>query len=579
MLLAWPRSDGGVRMVGKDSIARRPLVGVAVLFVVGVAFGLITGDGVHAAMGWMAMAAMWLVVRYLAGGVRMQGVVLWLVVLASGWLVAALATDRRRAEVDWLRTQQAREPKAVLYGTVSGDVDVHPLAKGGVRYQFTLRQVSYVSLAVTNRLLSVPVRVTWYGPLAPGGGATCVAPVSGERWRFRGKVRVQRVGVLRKVYVRLESREKESGRVAAASLRDLGTLADRARQVTASRLARGIEGWGAIPSLVQAMFLGTRSAIPRDLSQVFRDSGTIHIFAISGMNVALLAVVIIALLSVAGVPRHYWCLPLTPILIFYTVVTGFSASALRACLMAILYFGAPLLGRKPDALSTLGAAAVIALAMNPFQLHDAGFALSFVVMGGLILLYVPLAELFRRWLRVDDVTLDAQASAALGGELAPALVRLRTFRVRAVRAGAELVALSVAAWLSSNPLTAWYFGRVTPASILANLPIAPAAFLTGVASSVGLLVGLFSSWAETVFNHAAGGLTQMMIWCARATVAIPGGAGKIPYPPWWLVGCWYAALLLLAAWLGRLTRQSPATGDAWLRDSARQRTSDPPGGG
>ena len=79
----------------------------------------------------------------------------------------------------------------------------------------------------------------------------------------------------------------------------------------------------------------------------------------------------------------------------------------------------------------------------------------------------------------------------------------------------------------------------------------------GVASSVGLVVGMFSSWMEAVFNNAAGGLTQLMIWCARATVAIPGGTMKVPNPPLWLVGCWYAGVLLLTWWLWRLTRATP----------------------
>jgi ComEC/Rec2-related protein len=546
------------------------VVGVAILFILGVAFGLTTGDSFFAALGWVAMASVGLLARPFAGRLPLPGLPVWLVVFASGWLVAALGTDQRRAEVAWVRAGPACAARVTLQGTVSGDVDVRPLTRGGARYLFVLRQVSVVSGSRTNRLVSLPVRVAWYGACpatgAVDGAVATAVPASGEQWSFQGKVRVQRVGVLRKVYLKMEAREKGSRRLAEKSLRDTATLADRARQVTAARLARGIEGWGAIPSLVQAMFLGTRSAIPRELTQVFRDSGTIHIFAISGMNVALLAVVIIAMLSMAGVPRPYWCLPLAPILVFYTVLTGFSASALRACLMAILYFGAPLLGRKPDALSTLATAAVLALAINPFQLQDAGFALSFVVMGGLILLYMPLAELLRRWWRVDDAALDARASAELGGELDPAVVRQRTFRVKLVRATAELVALSVAAWLSSSPLTAWYFGRITPASLLANLPIAPAAFLTGVASSVGLLAGLVSSGVESVFNHAAGGLTQFMIWCAQAAVAIPGGGGKVPHPPWWLVGLWYAALLLLAAWLRRLTRsEAVAKGDAWMR--------------
>jgi ComEC/Rec2-related protein len=561
--------------LARSSMARRPLIGVAAAFVLGIAFGLFTGQWPQAACGWAAMSGAWVAMRHISGTVRLQGLVTLLAAFATGWLAAATATDRRRAEVDWLRAHDARQGPLVLAGRISGDVQARPLVHGGVRYQFALRQVAALTAAGTNRIASVPVRVTWYGPSAGSVGAGSrvrPVPASGETWEFSGKLRVQRPGLPGKTRVSLNSSEKESARRADSSLRDWGTLADRARQATAARLARGITGWGAIPELVQAMFLGTRSAIPRELNQVFRDSGTIHIFAISGMNVALLAVVLIAMLSMLGVPRPWWVLPLAPILAFYTVVTGLSASALRACLMAVLYFGAPLLGRKPDGLSTLGAAAVIALAIDPFQLQDAGFALSFVVMGGLLLLYVPLAELCRRGLRVDDAALDARASAGLGGELEPSVVPRRAWRARALRWTAELAAMSVAAWLSSAPLTAWYFGRLTPTSLLANLPIAPAAFLVGVASSVGLLAGLVSPGAEAVFNHAAGGLTQLMVWCAQATVSIPGGTMEVPNPPLWLVGCWYAGLLLLTWWLWRLTRTAPR-GEEWMQ-AEREKASD-----
>lgn len=552
-------------MAQTHSMGRRPLVGVAAMFVVGVAAGLFAGDWRAAAAGWGVIAAAWLAARFLRTGARLEGGIVLLAALATGWLVAARAADRLQGERILLAESVSSNGKGVVCGTVDGDVSAHPLSRGGARYRFQLRRAEWISPAGRRRLCALPVWVTWYGPAQARVSETRRIPASGEQWQFAGRLRVS-AGPLRRIRATIESREKQSVFLAPASLRDWNTLADRARQVTAARLARGIDDWGAIPALVQAMFLGTRSEIPRDLNRIFRDSGTVHIFAISGMNVALLAVVIIAAVSLFGVPRQWWCIPLAPILLFYTVVTGLSASALRAFLMAVLYFSAPLLGRRPDAVSTLAAAAVIALAFNPLQLQDAGFSLSFVVMGGLILLYVPLAALFRRWMRVDDAALDARATELLGGEVPAADGRRRRFRETALRYLSDLLAMSIAAWVSAAPLTAWYFGRLTPTSILANLPIAPAAFFVGVASSVGLAFGLVSSWVESVFNHAAGGMTWLMIGCARATVAIPGGTLPVPHPPLWGVGCWYAGVLLLTAWLWRLARR-PGAGAVWLEQA------------
>lgn len=548
-------------------MARRPLAGAAALFVLGVSFGLCTGRWQAAACGWVITAAGWLAVRRVSASAQGQGIVVMLLAFATGWLAAGSAAAQRSSEAAWLDRLAGGCNRLTLVGTVSGDVESQPLAHGGVRRKFALRQVSIVTADDTRRISSVPVSITWYGPSAGAtnaAGALRPVPASGEVWEFSGRLRVQRLGALRKVRASLQSREKEATRRAEASLRDWGTLADRARQVTATRLVRGIETWGPIPTLVQAMFLGTRSTIPRELNQVFRDSGTIHIFAISGMNVAILAVVLTSFLSLFGVPRPFWCLPLAPILIFYTVLAGLSASALRACLMAILYFGAPLLGRKPDGVSTLAAAAVIGLAIDPFQLQDAGFGLSFACMLGLLLIYHPVSAVLQRWWRVDDAALEARAGEVLGGELDPQVVQRRTWRVRLLRHASELLAASLAAWMASTPLTAWYFGRVTPAGLLANLPIEPAAFLAGVASGVSLVVGLFCPPLAALLNNAAGGLTLLMIWVARVTVAIPGGTLTVPKPELWQVGCWYAAIFLLTWWLWRLARR-PAEGAKWMR--------------
>jgi competence protein ComEC len=545
-------------------IARRPLVGLAAAFVAGTAVGLLGGHAPAVVAGWLAVAGVWIASRRVARLFRLQDALAVLLALVTGWLAAAGATDRRRADLAWVEACSRAEQTTVV-GTVSGDVEARPLKRGGASYRFALRQVAVEAPGAAPRALGrMALGVVWYGPLpSAAAGTDGVLPACGERWRFTGDLQM-RSGLLRKVRLTLgRVRQRDSVRLAPASLRDFGTLCDRARQVAARRLARGLEGWGAVPSLVQAMFLGTRSEIPRELGRVFRDSGTIHIFAISGMNVALLAVVLIAVLSVLGVPRTWWVVPLAPLLFFYTAVTGLSASALRACLMAVLYFGAPLLGRRPDGLSTLAAAAVVALAADPFQLQDAGFALSFVVMGGLLLVFPPLSEIFRRRLRVDDAALDAAAAGRQGGELAPAARRGYSLRVAGRRYLADLAAMSVAAWLASTPLTAWYFGRITPGSLLANLPIAPAAFFVGVASCVGLLTGLVSAWVGGVFNAAAGGLTQGMVWVAQATVAVPGLVWNVPPPALWQVGLWYAAILLFTRWLWRVARP-PAAGAEWL---------------
>jgi len=542
-------------------MTRRPLVGLSVAFVMGDALGLATGHWQVAAWAWLAVAMLWLAAQRCHSAGRWQGCATLLVALATGWLGAALAMDRRNADVAWL-AHCASASTVTLRGTVDGDVSGFEAQNGGRACRFALRNVVvFDSDGLQRPNATTPVRVTWYGD-AQASDNGLLLPATGERWRFSGKLLVSR-SALRKVHATLRTRAGSAERLAPASLRDWPTLTDRARQVMAARLTRGIGDWGAIPALVQAIFLGMRHDIPPSLQQVFRDSGIVYAFAIAGLHVAIVAAFVIGVLSFLRVPRPWWSLPLAPALFFYTAATGMSASALRACLMAVLYFAAPLIGRRPDKLSTLAAAALIALGIAPFQLQDVGFCLSFAVMGGLLLLYPSLARIFKHILRVDDAALAARAAEDLGGTLSAAAPRWLRWRVRALRWLAEVTAVSLTAWLSSSPLTAYYFGRLTPGSLLASLPVAPALFGVGIASCMGFLVGVISPWAETVFNHAAGGLAQGMVWVARAAAALPGGALTIPRPTPWVVAGWYAALLLLTWGLSRVTRPD-SSGAAWL---------------
>ena len=541
-------------------LARRPLVGMAMVFVLGDAAGLATGHWQGVAEAWLVVVLVWIFSRYMRQLRPWQSFCTLLLVCVSGWLGAAMALDRRNAELT--RLEHCTGARLVMVcGTVQGDVAIVRLGNGSSACRFALRDVEVCDGADTNELCATPFQVTWYG-VSGQFGARWFLPATGERWRFHGKLRLSQ-GLGRTPQATLGTRAKSAQRLTPASLRDWQTLTDRARQFLAQRVTRGIQDWGAMPSLVQAIFLGMRRDVPPELQQLFRDTGIVYAFAIAGLHVAIVASFVIGLLSILGVPRTCWCVPLAPAVFFYTAATGMSASALRASLMAVLYFAAPLLGRRPDKLTTLAAAAMIALGLAPFQLQDIGFCLSFAVMGGLLLLYPPLSRIFKQLLHVDDVTLEDRAARQLGGELSAKAKRWYRWRVWILRNLADLGAVALTAWLSSSPLTAYYFGRLTPGSLLASLPVAPALFGVGIASCAGFLAGLFSPWMETIFNHAAGGLAQALVWVAVGTAALPGCSMTIPRPSEWMVALWYGVLLWLTWGLWRVARPKDA-GAAWL---------------
>ncbi|MFO1524184.1 MAG: ComEC/Rec2 family competence protein [Kiritimatiellia bacterium] len=96
-------------------------------------------------------------------------------------------------------------------------------------------------------------------------------------------------------------------------------------------------------------------------------TGTLHLFSISGLHVAMVAAILVFGLKRAGVRRDRWILWQFPALLVFVLATGAKASAIRALIMAALYWGAPLVRRRPD-----GAAALAASLIRPRPLAGAG---------------------------------------------------------------------------------------------------------------------------------------------------------------------------------------------------------------
>lgn len=283
------------------------------------------------------------------------------------------------------------------------------------------------------------------------------------------------------------------------------------RHAAAARLAAGIAAHPDETRLIQGMMLGYRSAIPRALNRAFRDSGTIHIIAISGLHV----VVIAALLSMAaarlGVPRPFWIVP---------------------------------------------------------QILDLGFVLSYMMVLGLIILAGPAGRLTRRALRVDRLAERVGLVNQQGGELAgPAWRRqLRRAGLGLAEWFAGLLGVSLAAWLCSIPLTAHAFGYFSTYSLLANLVVVPLSSLVMLLASLSLLVSSVAAPLGILCNQCARLGTYLMAHTAMAVSGWPRAtfACRLPFGA---VLLWYGILWALAWRLARA--HARATADAAWMEAVR----------
>ncbi len=554
-------------MAGGVARKERPLVGAAVSVILGTWSGFVwpcsPGGAVVvlAALAGIVGALVW--VRRRAIGPHPSSPALNLAVMAMVVVVSWGSNTWRQARLDRVPPLDDLENGApvTIVGVVAGDPDIAKPPRGvGYRWTFPLRVEGVQSAPQAPVPARGVVRVRWYGP-PPGythstGGSGGRGPAYGERWQLSGELR-KRIGRGRvPFYFSLSSGRRTSERLAILPGTSLARKSLATRRKAARILTVGIDDFPQPVALLRALLLGYRSDLRGEMRDLFAAVGTLHIFAISGLHVGIFASLIIFVLAVLTIPRTHWVLFLAPVLIAYTFATGGRSSAVRACVMAIIYFAAPLFWRKGDALSALALAALLIVSVRPDQIYSIGFIYSFTVALGLILLYPVIHSLLAGIIREGGMLFSRQDPSAGAGPLfwekdamqvQPEPVHRPRMRA-AIHSVASLATLSWAAWLASVPLTAFFFGRFSPIALVGNIAVIPLAFLVVVTGCLSLVSGGVLLLFADVFNHANLALMSLLVVLMKGLGNVPGGSMEIPAFELWQLVAWYVVLGCGVGW-------------------------------
>ena len=290
----------------------------------------------------------------------------------------------------------------------------------------------------------------------------------------------------------------------------------RARDWAYARLQIGLEDDPRIADFLSGMLIGYRQQIPADIEQDFRRTGTMHVFAVSGQNVAELMVVALVVLQLLGFVRWRWAWILAPVVLAYCLLTGSPASAIRATVMILAILLAWRLGRPLNALACWSLALLAMLIWNPLILIDAGAQLSFGIVLGLILLSPPIYR-FIHGIFTHDALLPRQL-------LTPAQKREEKFWMFA----AGLVASALAATVVSEPITAIDFHQVTPISALANLIVIPTAGLITIVGTLAVTFSLITTTWAAWLNNANWLFAKGLILFVGFFANKPGASINVP---------------------------------------------------
>jgi competence protein ComEC len=244
-------------------------------------------------------------------------------------------------------------------------------------------------------------------------------------------------------------------------------------------------------ALARGFVLGEDEGIDAATTEDFRRSGLSHLLAVSGQNVALLALLAMPVLAALGMPlrsRLVWILGLIAV---YVPLAGAGPSIQRAGIMGALSVLATLSGRRASRLYALAVAALVLLVLEPGIAADVGWQLSFAAVLGILLLAAPLRA----------------AIVARTGD--------RGWR----RALAEGAAMTIAATLATAPLIAFHFEAISTTTLLANLlalpAVAPAMWLGMLAAAAGQVPGLPVGALNAVTALLLAYIAQVAAWCGR----------------------------------------------------------------
>jgi competence protein ComEC len=341
----------------------------------------------------------------------------------------------------------------------------------------------------------------------------------------------------RGIYYQLKTSSTNDWKILEPQL-DSPPLTDRFLRWSKQTLALGLPVEDEPLRLLWAMTLGWRTAFTGDIGEPFLRAGTMHLFAIDGLRIALISAMLVALLRVLRVSRAWCGLIAIPAIWFYTAATGWEPSAIRASVMMTVVLGGWALKRPGDTVNSLAAAALIILLWEPRQLFEASFQLSFFVVLVIALMLPPLNKIADRLLRHDPLLPD---------ELLPRWRRALNFFLRIFL---RYCALSLAAWIGSIPLAAKYFHLFSPVSTPANIVAVPLGTLALMSNLGALVCGTWLPWATVLFNHAAWFFMVAMTDVSEWATKIPGAYFYVAAPSWLEIGIYYAVILGgLSGWI------------------------------
>lgn len=246
-----------------------------------------------------------------------------------------------------------------------------------------------------------------------------------------------------------------------------------------------------------AILLGYDDNLVDEVRKNYVAAGSMHILCVSGMHVGIVYLLASFLLGFLNRKKWQKTLKQTLLLVliwFYALIAGLSPSILRASLMITFVIIGVIIHRKGFVINSIAASAFILLCVNPNNLFEIGFLLSYAAVIGIVVLQRPIYS----WFVVKNRLLD--------------------------RAW-EITAVALAAQAATIPFTLFYFNQFSTYFVLSNLLMTPISFVVVISGMVLLLVS-WIPYLNTLVGYLVWGAVYVMNWVVAKIESIPGSIIK-----------------------------------------------------
>ncbi len=240
-------------------------------------------------------------------------------------------------------------------------------------------------------------------------------------------------------------------------------------------------------AFLRGQILADRSNIDYDAVTEFINSGVVHILAVSGLNVGFIVIIFIILFGRFNVYLRSF-LMMTGIIIFL-LLTDTQPSIVRAIIMSILLLIGFLTNRSTNMLNSLAVSAIIILIIDPRQLFDPGFQLSYSAVLSIVLIY----PIFQK------------------------LIHSLKIKLHFIEYLLLFIGVSLCAQIGTMPFTLLYFGKLSLVSLFTNMIVIP---VSGMVVGIGIFTLMLNTVLPVLafyFASANDLLTSLMFYIIKVT--------------------------------------------------------------